>query len=260
MRLLVVLTALAMPVVAWMSNNGVFGPDQGTISDRYPTLLVAAGYAFSIWGPIFLLDLVYAGWQATGGRRRDATLSRIAPWAAAGFFLTTIWMPLFSQELFVLCLLVIFGALACLAYCALRLTRDPAPLQRQHLFAWLPLSLHAGWLTMAAFLNLAQVMVAYDVMPVDGQLPWAIALYAVAAVVLLALNHRMRGNVAYAAAALWALVAVYVRQSGHDLPGSDASGWVALAIAVALCVQTAMLRMRNPGTWVPAPDRATLRR
>lgn len=246
MRLLVVLTALAMPVVAWMSNNGVFGPDQGTISDRYPTLLVAAGYAFSIWGLIFLLDLVYAGWQATGGRRRDATLSRIAPWAAAGFFLTTIWMPLFSQQLFWLCLLVIFGALACLARCALLLSRDPAPQPRQHLWAWLPLSLHAGWLTLAAFLNLAQVLVAYGVVPVEGQLPVSLALYAVAAVVLLALNHRMRGNVVYAAAALWALAAVYVRQSGHDLPGASTSAWVAVLVAIVLVVQTAMLRLRAP--------------
>lgn len=259
MRLLVVLTALAMPAVAWLSNTGAFGPDQGTISDRYPTLLVAAGYAFSIWSLIFLLDLVYAFWQVGEARRHDPTLSRIAPWAAAGFFLTTIWMPLFSQELFWLCLAVIFGALGCLAWCAVRLTRDPSPLQRQHLFAWLPLSLHAGWLALAAFLNLAQVMVAYEVMPVDAQLPWAMALYAAAAIVLLGLNRIMRGNVVYAAAALWALIAVYVRQSGHDLPGADTSAWIALLIAVILCVQTALLRMRHPGGWVPAKGRPVRR-
>ena len=45
------------------------------MSDRYPTLLVAAGYAFAIWGLIFLLDLAYAAWQATGERKRDDTLA-----------------------------------------------------------------------------------------------------------------------------------------------------------------------------------------
>ena len=84
-RLLVLLFAIAMPVVAWLTNNGTFGPDNGTMSDRYPTLLVAAGYAFAIWGLIFLLDLVYAGWQLTGARKTDYTLQRVAPWAAAGF-------------------------------------------------------------------------------------------------------------------------------------------------------------------------------
>jgi hypothetical protein len=46
MRLLVLLFSIAMPVVAWFSQRGVFGPDNGTVSGQYPTLLVAAGYAF----------------------------------------------------------------------------------------------------------------------------------------------------------------------------------------------------------------------
>ena len=221
MRLLVLLTALAMPVVAWLSNTWAFGPDNGTISDRYPTLLVAAGYAFSIWGVIFLLDAAYAIWQATGERRRDATLDRVAPWAAAGFLLTTIWMPMFSQQLFWACLLVIFGALGCLLRCAVLLSRDAVPARGQRGWAWLPLSLHAGWLSLAAFLNLAQVIVAHDLAPADRQLPWSLALFAIAAAMLLVFNQRMRGNLAYAAAVLWGLVAVYVKQSGHDLVGAE---------------------------------------
>ena len=245
MRLFVLLTALAMPVVAWLSNTGAFGPDNGTISDRYPTLLVAAGYAFSIWGVIFLLDVVYAAWQATGQRRRDVILGRVAPWAAAGFLLTTIWMPLFSQQLFRACLLVIFGALACLLRCAMLLSREAAPMKGPRRWAWLSLSLHAGWLSLAAFLNLAQVLVAYDLAPADRQLPWSLALFALAAAMLLVLNQRMRGNVAYAAAALWGLAAVYVKQSGHALAGADTAAWTALAIAVLLVVQTALLRWRG---------------
>lgn len=62
MRLLLLLCALAMPLVAWLSQTGAFGPDQAEISNRYPTLLVAAGYAFSVWGLIFLLDVAYAVW------------------------------------------------------------------------------------------------------------------------------------------------------------------------------------------------------
>ena len=245
MRLLVLLAAIAMPVVAWLSNNGTFGPDNGTVSDRYPTLLVAAGYAFAIWGLIFLLDLAYAVWQATDARGRDAVSRRIAPWAAAGFALTALWMPLFSQSWFWACLLVIFAATACLVRCAWLLSRDPAPTKGQRLLAWWPLSLHAGWLSLAAFLNLAQVIVAYRLLPVDRQLPWSLALFALAAAMLLALNQRMRGNLAYVLAALWALVAVHVKQSGHDLPGADVAAWLALAIAAALAVQTAVLSRRG---------------
>ncbi len=253
MRILVLLLALAMPVVAWFSSQGAFGPDNGTISGRYPTLLVAVGYAFAIWGLIFLLDLVYAAWQATGERRRDPTLTRIAPWAAAGFALTALWMPLFSMGWFWACLAVIFLAFACLARCALILTRDEQQLPRQWLMAWTPLSLHAGWLSVAAFLNLAQVIVAYRLLSTTDMLGWSLVLFAVAAFVLLALNQRMRGNIDYVAAAVWGLIAIYLQQSTWDVRGADVAAWVALGIAAALVVQTAWLRMRDRDGLVPGP-------
>ncbi|NZA25782.1 hypothetical protein H0E84_05245 [Luteimonas sp. SJ-92] len=251
MRLLVLLFAITMPLVAWLSGRAAFGPDTATVSDRHPTLLVAAGYAFSIWGLIFLLDLLYAAWQATGVRRRDPLLGRVALPAAAGFALTAAWMPLFSQGLFWLCLVVIFGALACLAWSALQLAR-PAT----HAPAWLALSLHAGWLSLAAFLNLAQAIVAYRLLPDGAMLGWSLALFAAAAAVLLGLNQRMHGNTAYAAAALWGLGAVYVKQSQSGLDGSDAAAWAALAIGLLLGLQTAWLRWRErrrPVAVLPPP-------
>lgn len=256
-RLLVLLAAIAMPLVAWLTNTGTFGPDNGTMSDRYPTLLVAAGYAFAIWGLIFLLDLAYAAWQLTGERKQDPTLSHIAPWAAAGFALTTIWMPLFAMSQFWLCLLVIFGAAFCLIRCAMILSHDHTPQEGQWMWAWLPLSLHAGWLSLAAFLNLAQVIVAYKLASTTDMLPWSLAIFGLAALMLLMVNLRMRGNIDYVIAALWALIAVYVKQSDSGLAGSQTAAWVALAIAAVLVLQTAMLRRKYPGGLLPNPARAT---
>ena len=93
MRWLVLLLSLAMPVVSWFSQQGVFGPTNGAISDRYPTLIVAAGYAFAIWGLIFLWDMVFGAWQAFSRRAATDPLAGIRPWAAAGFALTAVWMP-----------------------------------------------------------------------------------------------------------------------------------------------------------------------
>ena len=257
MRLLVLLAAIAMPLVAWLSNTGTFGPDNGTMSDRYPTLLVAAGYAFAIWGLIFLLDLAYAVWQLTGSRKDDDTVTRLAPWACAGFLLTTIWMPLFSMSQFWLCLLVIFAATFCLVRCAMILSRDRTPQEGQWMWAWLPLSLHAGWLSLAAFLNLAQVVVAYKLASTTQQLPWSLAIFGLAALMLLMVNLRMRGNIDYVIAALWALVAVYVKQSDSGLAGAQTAAWVAIAIAVVLALQTVLLRRKYPGRLLPNPARAT---
>lgn len=261
MRLLVLLFALAMPAIAWISQMGVFGPTQEEISSRHPNLLLPAGYAFSIWLLIFALALVYAVWQLTGSRRHDRTLLVAAPYAAGGFALTAIWMPLFSLGLFAVCLLVIFGALACMTRAASLVARFPPRVEHGYWLARLPLSLHAGWLTLAAFVNLAQVAVAYNMLPERDMLGWSLVVLALAAAVLFLMNHRMAGNIPYAAAAAWGLVAVYVKQTGWDLGGSETVGWIALALALALLAQTALLvhrRADQPGARVRHHEPRTL--
>ena len=245
MRLLVVLMSLAMPLVSWFSQRGVFGPTNAVISDQYPTLVVAAGYAFAIWGLIFLLDVVFGLWQFSPKRKQGGVLAGIRLPAALGFAFTAAWMPVFSQQIYWLALLIIWLALACLLWCAVRLSRDVQPEPGQAWFAWLPLSLHAGWLSLAAFLNTAQVIVAYGLLPTGNMLWWSLLLFAVAAALLLSLNQRMQGNLAFVAAAVWALVAVYVKQSASSLPGSSAAAWVAIGIAVILVAQTIWLKMRT---------------
>ncbi|MFP7723061.1 hypothetical protein [Lysobacter sp. A3-1-A15] len=240
MRVAVIVLALLMPLIAWLSSTGALGPDNGTISDRYPTLLVAAGYAFSIWGLIFAWDVAFGVWQWRA-RAASRALERARPLAAAGFALTALWMPVFSQQWFGVALLVIWGALACIAAAAIILARDPSPLRGQGLWATSPLALHAGWLSLAAFLNTAQVLVAYEVFDGRSLLGWSLALFAAAAVLLMVLNQRLRGHPAFAAAALWGLAAVYLRQSRSDLPGADTAAWVAMAIAIALAGHTAWL-------------------
>ncbi len=245
MRLLVLLMSLAMPLVAWFSTQGMFGPDNAELSGRYPTLLVAAGYAFSIWGLIFLLDIAFAIWQLSPRRRSEGAVARVRLPAAMGFALTALWMPVFSMQVFWLALLIIWAALVCLLVCALVLSRDPNPEPGQRWLAWLPLSLHAGWLSLAAFLNSAQVIVAYRLLPVDDQLAWSMVLWLLAAALLLVLNQRMRGNLVFVAAALWALAAVYVKQAGSALAGADVSAWTAVAIALVLAAHTLWLRVRQ---------------
>ncbi|CAN5678035.1 hypothetical protein BH23PSE2_BH23PSE2_11370 [soil metagenome] len=245
MRILVLLCALAMPLVAWFSQTGAFGPDNAVISGRYPTLLVAAGYAFSVWGLIFLLDLVFGVWQLRPRQRDHALLTRLRPAAAAGFALTAAWMPIFSQQRFWLALLVIWSSLACLLYCAILLSRHHSTHAGERAWAWLPLSLHAGWLSLAAFLNTAQVIVAYQLLPTDDMLGWSSALFAAAAALLLVANVRMRGNWVFVAVAVWGLVAVYRQQSASGLPGASTAAWIAAGIAVVAVVQTLWLRSRS---------------
>lgn len=230
MKYLVALFAWLMPLIGWLSNTGVFGPTNGAISDQYPTLIVAAGYAFSIWGVIFLLDVIYGTWQLSE-RGTDARARALRPWTAAAFALTSAWMIVFSLQWFWLALAIIWTSLACLVYVAWRLSKSvryaTAPW-----WQWVPLSLHAGWVSLAAFLNIAQVIVAYKLLSVTHMLPWTLVLFALVAVLLLIALANMRGNPWYAVAAIWGLIGVYVKQRSSALPGAPEAAHVALALAV----------------------------
>ena len=243
MRVIVLLLALAMPAVAWFSNQGAFGPPNGEMSDRYPTLVVAAGYAFAIWGLIFLLDLAWAVWQL---KPRAAAVQRARWPAAIGFGLTAAWMPVFSQAWFGLALAIIWGALAATLLATAWLLRDDAASPRTRWRSAAPLALHAGWLSLAAFLDTAQTIVAYRWLSTTDMLGWSAVLLGLCGVLLLAANRSLLGHLAYAAAGLWGLAAVYVKQSGSGLAGADTAAWIALALAGLLLVQTAWLHLRPP--------------
>lgn len=240
MRFVLLLASIAMPAMSYLSQTGWLGPDNGTISNRYPTLLVAAGYAFAIWGVIFLLDLALG--VAALRKPEDDTLRRTTPAVITGFVLTGLWSPVFTLQRFWLALAIIWLALGAMAWSAVQLARAEGPPSKTRSLATVAVSLHAGWLSLAAFLNLAQVLTANEV---GGAVGWSMGLYALAAGLLLGLNHRMRGNVAYAVAALWGLAAVFVKQRGHDLEGSDLAAWVAVAVAAVLALQTVALRARH---------------
>ena len=246
MRYLVLIAALSMPLISWLSQREVFGPDNATLSARYPTLLIAAGYAFAIWGLLFALDVVFGAWQAFWRRRPRGPdpFDRVRVLAAAGFALTAAWMVVFSMQLFWLALLVIWGALACLVAATFALERSELS-SADYWLARAPLSMHAGWLSLAAFLNTAQVIVAFRLLSTTQMLGWTLVLWLAAAALLVAVQLRLRGNAFYAATGLWGLIGVYIRQSDSSLEGATVSAGVAAGLACVLLALTIYLALRR---------------
>lgn len=155
-----------MPFVAWLSNARIFGPTNGEISDQYPTLIVPAGYAFSIWAPIFLLNAVYGTCQLL-----DKADDAPCPWTALGFAMTSLWMIAFTLQLFWTALAIVWISLLSLLLLANWQVAHTARHARGRWWQWIPLSLHAGWVSLAAFLNVAQVIVAFQLLPIANMLP-----------------------------------------------------------------------------------------
>src|ERR671912_1643634 len=123
----------------------------GAIAGERPSLVIPADYAFAIWGPIFLLCLAYATYQALPANRHDPLLRLVGWFFAGAFFLNGLWEVLVPLRQPVLLQAILGGIFACLAVAYLRLVRSEhgvLGLADRWLVA-LPLGLLFGWITAA---------------------------------------------------------------------------------------------------------------
>ncbi|MEO8673628.1 MAG: hypothetical protein ABI411_20130 [Tahibacter sp.] len=243
LRLWVLLAALAMPVVNYLALAGVLGPDVGEVSNRFPTLIVAAGYAFSIWGPIFALVVAFGVYQMLPASASKAMLERLRIPAAIAFTLTAVWTPIFIHGYFCTAALVLALTCAVLTVALLRADASWNDSGSARWLVWPCFSVFTAWVSLAAFLDVGQVLVAYRVDTGPAELTCSVLILLAAASLLLFVNQRLRGNLLYVATALWALLAICVAQTQKVDDAAHTTGWLALGIAAVLLAHYAWLKL-----------------
>ncbi|MVM40060.1 tryptophan-rich sensory protein [Spirosoma sp. HMF3257] len=248
----VVFSIIALVVMNYLSNVGAFGGKTNkAISDKYHTLITPAGYAFSIWGIIFLGLCAFAIYQALGTQRTNARFRSIGWWVVLNAFCNAIWSPLFNNERIGVALVVILVMLVSLVIIEQRLLeRQPVPVlstdpdntlpessasRTQTWLARIPFSIYFGWLTIATILNGTVYLKATDfsLMGLSEQ-TWAMSMLVVGLVVGAIVFNRFR-SVAYILVFAWAYVAIAVEQKDYAqiqlVAGIGAIAAVGVAIA-----------------------------
>jgi hypothetical protein len=234
-----VAAALAQAVVPSLPALTGWGVQIGARANAEgPPLISPAGYAFSIWGPIFAWCLAYAVWQAMPAHATDSFARRAGWWFAAAMAGDALWAAVFQAGAPAWLTAIILALIAASAIGALsRVAATPVPLRRDQL--WLmaaPLGLLAGWVSVAAFVNLASALNLAGVAALrDPASPLSPALVAVATATALAVIVRTRPFPTYALAVVWALVAVLAR-NGFDPTGITAA--VAALLVAALAIRS----------------------
>ena len=125
----------------------------GQMSARHPTLLTPAGYAFSIWGVIFLGLVAYTGWQLLPRQRASVLVARFTPPLVLAVLATTAWTLVFSYGLIGMSLVVMLLLLGLLALCYARARLLVLAGAAPSWPTWF-LSLYLGWIMLATVLNL----------------------------------------------------------------------------------------------------------
>jgi len=233
------------------------------IAGDAPSLVAPVDYAFAIWGPIFLLCLAYAAYQALPANRANPLLRRVGWFFAGAFFLNGLWEVLVPLRQPVLLQAILAGIFACLAVAYLRLVRSEHGVlgRADRWLVALPLGLLFGWITAANVVSFNDTLVETGLLGsgVGGALVGACLLLAGAAVAYVVIRVSkagpLQGRLAYAGAVLWALVGVVVNQYDASLLTTGAALLCAALVTVAT-FSTLFGRRAHIGAGRPVRPRA----
>lgn len=246
-RLIVLACAVFAVVVAQAQMLIGWGQTPAEFSADSDATLKVAGYAFSIWGLIYVAILAYAVRQAMRQTGESLLIHRFGWPSAAAFLGIGWWVVAAAFDWEAATVVLIFASLVVLLLPLLHNAGAIRTLGRTDRDRWLvvwPLALLAGWLTVAAPLNLITVLTGNEALPTAlSPTVWAMAAIVVVALVALGVTARIR-LLAYALPIAWGLLGAFVAEQERNAP----LAYVALAATVAVLVGAVILTFRlRPG-------------
>lgn len=174
-----------------------------------------AGYAFAIWGPIYLWLVASTGYGLF--KRHD-----VADWdpmrlpLLISLVIGAVWLPI-AMVSAIWATILIF---AMLITAAIAMHRAP---ERDRWWAAAPVALYTGWLSAASFASLGLTGAGFDI--VMGQVGWALLCIVLALGTALLIHAGRRHEWVYFLSVIWALVAIAVKNWGDV--------WIVVAFAAA---------------------------
>lgn len=222
-RLALLALAIAFAVSPLLSNGfGGFSAESFPVQvDRWPAQPV--GWAFSIWGLIYLALVLSAAWSVL--RPAEMPGWGTVSWPLGlSLFLGIFWVEAAMRSpLLATAMILPMTALALTAMFKLRSGRRE----------WAAVGLYAGWLTAASGVAVSVVLTGYGILPPRVA---AIALIVAVLVLAVAVAARHPRVLSYRAGVIWALFGVIVA----NLQAGD---WLITALAG---IGIALLFLLNP--------------
>lgn len=237
-QILVPIATLGVIFVNYLAGTGrINNVTPEVISDKYPTFITPAGYAFAIWSLIYLGMIGFSIYQLLPSQADNPRFRAIRTVYILNCVANCAWIYLWHHEMIVAALGVIFLLLATLVYINIKLQNTETAAE-----AWLskiPFSIYFGWVTVASILNATIALVYLGVTTSDFTAQILGAGLIIIAVILGILMRFKLNLTAYPLAVAWALTAIAVAHGGKTIIV------VSSAIAVIILLLTALSAFLN---------------
>ncbi|PKG53293.1 hypothetical protein [Olleya sp. 1-3] len=236
-------------VMNYLSNTGLLNNTTiGEISKDYNTLFTPAGYAFSIWGLIYLFligFIVYQGRSLFVKVRDDAFILTTGWWFLVSCIANCAWIVTWIYGYTLLSSIFIFIILLSLLQIVLKNKMElfDAPIS-VIVFLWWPFVIYSGWITVASIANVSAVLVKYN-WEGFGLSPtfWTVLLIVIATIINIAVTWK-RNMREFALVGAWALIAIYVANNDANITVA----YTALVAAIILIVSSFAHSFKNRKT------------
>lgn len=224
--------ALTVPLLGSSANTGA-------ISDANVNPVTPAGYAFSIWGLIYLLSLGLAIYQLLPKQRTREVHRRTGWLLVVAFAASTIWVPIFGTQTIWLSQIVILILLGSLLAVARRLTAlGAADTTAERFLLRLPVTVYLGWALLATAAGFALTFRSFGMGESGaGVTVISIALVLAATAVAVFAVTRLTAAAGFAFTAIWALVAIII--ATYAAPVAVTAVLAIAIVVVALVARTA---------------------
>lgn len=202
-------------VLNYLSNTGIFnGNTMSTVSAAYQNLFTPAGYAFSIWGLIYLglaAFVIYHAVISFKSDRENNVVLKVGWWFVISCIANCAWIFAWLYNYTGLSVIIMVILLFSLVMIILRtrMELDDLPI-KQIAFVWWPFSLYAGWITVALVANISAWLtkINWDGFGISST-TWTIIMIIVAGIIYLLITWQ-RNMREYALVGVWGIIAIAV--------------------------------------------------
>lgn len=212
-------------VMNYLSNTGVFnGQTMKTVSDAYFNYFTPAGYAFSIWGLIYLAlfaFVFYSGRTLFNSKTQEPILEKIGWWFAISCVANSVWVVawlyLYPALAAFIMLIILFSLLRIIFIIQPEMVKSSF---KRKLLILFPFSLYVGWISVALIANVAAWLtkINWNGWGISAEY-WTIILIVIAGLVNVLVHFKLNLK-AFVAVGIWALIAIAVSNLKNNGPDS----------------------------------------
>ena len=225
-------------IINYLSNTGAINNTTiGEVSNSMNSLFTPAGYAFAIWGFIYLLligFIIYQGRSLFVKVRDDEFVLRIGWWFVISCVANSIWVFLwiygYTGLSCVFIFLLLFSLLKIVMNNAMELWDAPISVI---VFLWWPFVFYSGWVAVASIANVSSylIKVGWEGFGMSDD-AWTIFMIILAMIINLIVTWT-RNMREFALVGAWALIAIAYANYDTEITIAYVAGAAALILMVS---------------------------